>query len=270
MPFEPSASQAPRHATEHPRSEIVRLHQRDSAVNVSQNERGASLLGGVALLGIAVVRRGWAGAALGAFGSVLVVRGATGRCPVYRSLGIRTEGGQMSREVELTRAITIQAPLEKVRGFFLDAVQVGRVARFLEVNADGPDRWTVAAQLPQLGRRSEWDMTVVQEKDRIELRSGPGAPFEHTVRIELEPAPGDRGTEAIVTVCATPPGGLAGVMVGRWLARLLEPGLGAQLAKVKQQIETGEVATVGNVPSGRRSPMRRVASRVIRVQEASA
>ena len=59
-------------------------------VNVSTLERIASALAGSALAAWGLSRRsraGWAGAA---FGGALLYRGLSGRCPVYRTLGIDT------------------------------------------------------------------------------------------------------------------------------------------------------------------------------------
>jgi uncharacterized membrane protein len=65
-------------------------------VNVGQTERWASVLGGAALAALALRggrrSKGLAGLAALA-GLPLIVRGATGHCPVYQKMGIdRTEG----------------------------------------------------------------------------------------------------------------------------------------------------------------------------------
>ena len=66
-----------------------------TSVNVSQTERWASVLGGAALAALALRggrSKGVAGLAALA-GLPLILRGATGHCPVYQKMGIdRTEG----------------------------------------------------------------------------------------------------------------------------------------------------------------------------------
>jgi uncharacterized membrane protein len=54
-----------------------------SEQNVAQFERWASALGGAALTVYGIRQRSMAGAMVAASGSALIVRGATGRCPVY-------------------------------------------------------------------------------------------------------------------------------------------------------------------------------------------
>lgn len=66
------------------------------SVNVGQKERWASVLGGAALAALALRggRRSKGVAGLAALaGLPLILRGATGHCPVYQKMGIdRTEG----------------------------------------------------------------------------------------------------------------------------------------------------------------------------------
>lgn len=268
MTFAPSAAQSHSAAVEHERSEVVRLHARRSGPNVGSRERGASLLGGAALLALGAARRGWLGVALGALGTALALRGASGRCPVYRSLGIDANaGGGIDRELEFARATTVCAPHDVVRGFFTNPTAFAHAARFLEIEPIGADCWEVSARLPG-GARHSWEIELAEEGNRIEWRAGAGAPFEHVVRVELVPAPADRGTEVVATVSATPPGGLAGLALGRWLHGVLERGLGVQLANVKQLIETGEIARA-EAPAGQRSAVRRAAGRMFAGEEAT-
>ena len=67
-----------------------------TSVNVGQTERWASVLGGAALAALALRggRRSKGVAGLAALaGLPLILRGATGHCPVYQKMGIdRTEG----------------------------------------------------------------------------------------------------------------------------------------------------------------------------------
>ncbi len=70
-----------------------------TSVNVGQTERWASVLGGAALAALALRggRRskgvGGLAALAGLAGLPLILRGATGHCPVYQKMGIdRTEG----------------------------------------------------------------------------------------------------------------------------------------------------------------------------------
>src|SRR5688572_5489925 len=67
----------------------------ESAVNVGPTERAVSLAAGAIVTGLGIARRSLPGFLTAAAGGALIFRGATGRCPLYRSLGVSTaaEGG---------------------------------------------------------------------------------------------------------------------------------------------------------------------------------
>ena len=75
------------------------------SVNVGQTERWASVLGGAALAALALRggRRSKGVAGLAALaGLPLILRGATGHCPVYQKMGIdRTEGSTTGKGTAL-------------------------------------------------------------------------------------------------------------------------------------------------------------------------
>ncbi|HVZ20846.1 MAG TPA: DUF2892 domain-containing protein [Vicinamibacterales bacterium] len=60
------------------------------STNLSEAERLASAFGGALLAAYGLTHRSKTGAVLAAAGSALIVRGATGYCPGYASLGIDT------------------------------------------------------------------------------------------------------------------------------------------------------------------------------------
>ena len=62
----------------------------DTRHNVAHAERIGSVALGAALVGLGVRRRDPAGLVAALFGGYFLTRGATGRCPVYRALGIST------------------------------------------------------------------------------------------------------------------------------------------------------------------------------------
>ena len=57
-------------------------------LNIGKNERWASALLGVVLSAYALKRRGVTGLVAGFVGGLLVKRGSTGECPVYRNAGV--------------------------------------------------------------------------------------------------------------------------------------------------------------------------------------
>lgn len=72
------------------------------SINISENERWGSALGGAALLLAGLSRGKMSGLLLGLIGGSLIYRGATGHCTAYQSLGISTAEG--ARNTVTTRA----------------------------------------------------------------------------------------------------------------------------------------------------------------------
>src|SRR5436853_7675102 len=100
----------------------------NAQVNVAEAERWASALGGAALAawGLKQLKdeRTPAGAMIAAAGASLIVRGATGRCPVYTATGFSTAtsdtrealGG--ARGVQVDQAMTINRSPEELYAFW--------------------------------------------------------------------------------------------------------------------------------------------------------
>jgi uncharacterized membrane protein len=233
-------------------------------LNVGAAERGASLAAGAGLLllGLRSRRLGPSSLALGAAGLALALRGLTGRCAVYRSLGIRAAGEPLRREIEWVRSVTIGAPPARVRDFLSDPASWGSAAGVVrEATALAPDRFRLRLALPgRLGAEYE----LARRPDGMSYESGAGAPVPHEIELELTPAPHDRGTQLRCRVTLRPPGGAAGAALGHWLEGLGGRALGQQLQQVKQCIETGERASTSLQPSARREPARSLGGTLLR------
>ena len=239
--------------------------RRVAHVNVGGAERGVSLAAGAGLLllGLRSRRLGPSGLALGAAGLALAVRGLTGRCAVYRSLGITGVGEPLRREIEWVRSVTVCAPPARLHDFLSDPASWGSAAGLVrEATAVGPDRFRLRLALPgRLGAPYE----LARRPDGMSFETGPGAPLPHEIELELTPAPHDRGTQLRCRVTLRPPGGAAGAALGHWLEGLGERALGQQLQQVKQCIETGERARTSLQPSARSSPGRRLGGSLLRL-----
>ena len=68
-----------------------------TSLNVAPWERWASLAGGAALLTAALRRPSPVAAALAAGGALLIERGLTGQCALYRALGYSSLGAERPR-----------------------------------------------------------------------------------------------------------------------------------------------------------------------------
>src|SRR5690349_2716506 len=83
--------------------------------NVSKFEREMSILGGAFLLLFGLSRKSASGAALAATGGGLLVRGATGYCPVYDVLGVNTAGHDTRSSVRASRSIRVDESVTVAR-----------------------------------------------------------------------------------------------------------------------------------------------------------
>src|SRR4051812_43796007 len=87
------------------------IRSRYRGINVPRGERIASVVVGGAL---AAMAGSWRSLLLGALGAALIVRGATGRCPIYRWRATR-------KGISVHRAITIQCAPSEVYRLWRDA-----------------------------------------------------------------------------------------------------------------------------------------------------
>ena len=225
----------------------ISLHRKSPAVNLGPAERGLSAAAGLALLAGAAALRSRSGLVLALGGVALAARGATGWCPVYQSLGVGArEERADERTLTLVRTVTIGGTPDEIAG------AARATARWLspelESQALAPGRWRAALELPGR-RRVETDVEARHEDDgTFAWRSEAGAPFEHQGRVFFAVAPDQRGTEVRVVVSVRAPGGAAGALALRPIRAVAERALGHALRRLKQLVETNEVATAALRP----------------------
>lgn len=142
------------------------------------------------------------------------------------------------------RAVTINKPVAEVYGYFRDFSNLPHFMENVEsitVMDDVRSHWVVKAPA---GRTVEWDARVTaEEADRfIEWTSEEGADVPNSGRVEFTDVPG-RGTVVVGTIAYAPPLGVVGKIVAKMFQR--EPAIQARrdLARLKQLMETGEIAT---------------------------
>jgi uncharacterized membrane protein len=237
------------------------------AVNVGDKERVASVAGGVALLSVAVFKRGPLSIPALFSGLVLLLRGLTGICPAYKALGINTaEDAEQHRRSEnisvpaetgihVVRAVTINRSAEDLYNFWRNPANLPSIMKYVEsVEYISPERahWTI--KLPA-GAKSEFDAEVYTDvpNEVISWRSLPGSQIPNAGSIRFKPAPVDRGTEVTLTIEFVPPGGALGQAVMKMFNEAPSQYIGQYLRDFKMIMETGEQATTEGQPSGRSS-----------------
>ena len=236
----------------------------DARHNVARAERIGSVALGAALVGLGLRRRDPAGLVAALFGSYFVARGATGRCVVYRTLGLSTGSadavlGSAQRDdvtgraatvnarkaVKVERAVTIDKPRGELFAFWRNFENLPRFMEHLvSVRVDSPMRSHWQAKAPA-GRTVEWDAEIVNEvpNEIIAWKSIGEPDVPNAGSVNFSDAPGGRGTIVRVTLDWEPPAGKLGALLSHFFSEEPDHQIREDLRKFKQLMETGEITT---------------------------
>ena len=144
--------------------------------------------------------------------------------------------------VAVRQSITVQKTPEEAYTFFRDLENLPSFMWHLEsvVENNGRSRWRAKGPL---GSSIEWDAEVVEDRpgECIAWRSLPGADVPNRGRVTFAPAPGNLGTEICVELSYDPPAGAIGANVAKLFGHEPSQQVSADLRRLKQQLETGEV-----------------------------
>jgi len=191
----------------------------------------------------------------------MLYRGATGHCNVYEALGVTTttsrEGesraAPVARDVHMEKSITINKPPAELYSFWREFRNLPRFMKYLEsvTTLDaGRSHWVAKGPA---GETVEWDAELYNEKENelISWRSLPGSELVNAGTVRFEPASGGRGTIVRVTMNYNVSGGRVTVALARLLGQAPEQLVAEELRRLKQILETGEIATIEGQSSGR-------------------
>jgi uncharacterized membrane protein len=230
--------------------------------NVAHVERWLSVVAGSALAAYGLKRRSVPGFLVSGLGAVLVWRGATGRCPAYAAMGFSTaehdDGRQVSvpygRGTQVEKTVTINASPESLYTFWRNFENLPRFMENLEsveVIDSKRSRWVADGPA---GIDAEWEAEIINEipNELIGWRSVEGSRIDNAGSVHFTPAAGGRGTEVKVVLRYDPPGGKLGAMVSRIFGEDPDWQVQEDLRRLKMLIETGEIATIQDQPSGRK------------------
>jgi uncharacterized membrane protein len=217
--------------------------------NLSEREQRGSLLTGALLFGYGLVRRSLPLAAMGGY---LAYRGTTGHCGLYEALGVDSAKGIAGLLTTFSKSITVSRSREDVFRFFRDLGEGERegLLRLERSKANGEVRWYLRT-FNAIPLRLPMEKTEERENELLAWSSYEGARLAMRYVIDLEDAPGDRGVVVRVRVSYVPPGGGPGAAAGKALGYALGKGMCEDLRRMKQLLETGEIATTKGQPSGR-------------------
>jgi len=227
----------------------TKRHQ--ETVNISRNERIASVLAGGALIGWGLKRGSWQGWGLAALGGELIYRGASGHCNLYEVLGVHTDqrsGRNVSVPYELgTRvdcSIVIDKPPTDVYRFWRNLENLPKFMSTLDSVQEIDNKHSHWVAKGPAGSQIQWRAEVVNEieNELIGWRSLPGAEVANAGSVHFSPGP-DGGTEVKVELQYVPPGGTVGAMVAKLVGNNPAKLLDEDLHRLKTLLETGAVTT---------------------------
>jgi uncharacterized membrane protein len=176
---------------------------------------------------------------LGVGGTVLGVAWADAQTAI--ELG-RTQLRASRQGIVVKQAVTVQKTRDEAYAFFRDLENLPRFMSHLDsvVETGARSRWRAKGPL---GSTIEWEAEVVADRphEHIAWRSLPGAAVPNRGQVSFLPAPGDMGTEIIVELSYDPPLGAVGSTVAKLFGREPSQEISADLRRLKQMLETGEV-----------------------------
>ena len=233
----------------------------ETLVNVSQDERRLSTLGGALLLLASLQNKRKFRFGIAAAGVSLLYRGLTGISPIYKlmnkSTAVHSEEAAISvphqQGVHVSQSITISRPVDQVYTFWRDFSNLPQFMpqlKTVEVKDDTHSHWEIAGPV---GMTIAWDAEIINEEPNsvIGWRSLQNPYVDHAGAVRFKAAPGEQGTEVRVEMEYRPVAGVVGTALA-WLAGdAPEKQTYEALQRLKQILEVGEVTTIDGQSSGR-------------------
>jgi uncharacterized membrane protein len=191
----------------------------DEAPNIDSGERGISVLAGTYLLlkGLGSIPKHPIMGLLGtAAAGLLLYRGATGVCPVYKQLGKDTTDPEA---INITETIIVNAPKAAVYDFWRDLSNLPKFMGHLksvQTISENESHWE--ANTPGNIISLSWNAEITREDEGsyIGWQSLPGSMIDNAGKVEFKDTLNGTGTEILVEINYFPPAG----SVGRGLASL--------------------------------------------------
>lgn len=217
--------------------------------NVADWERKASLVLGGTLGCAAILLRNKSSILLGVLGAALIFRGSTGRCEVYRKIGINTARPHDERGVPGNRGTKVEAfehvqkPADELFRYWRDLANLPRFMPHIisiEEGDDGISHWKVKGPLQT---EVEWDSEIIEEQPgkMISWRTLPGAEVASAGSVWFEDE--GEGTRVKVSLQYDPPAGTAGAAVATILGFSPEHQITEDLKQFKQLMENQTTAS---------------------------
>jgi uncharacterized membrane protein len=234
---------------------------------MQEKERLFALTSGVALILVALSRRGNFSLPALLTGAALLYRGLSGQNPIASLMPALPIEGRANanatvpheKGVHISRSVTVDRPVEELYAFWRDPTNFPQVMKYIKsVQIIDGERahWTL--ELP-VGGTLEFDSETYTNvpNEVISWRSLPGSELTNAGSVRFRKAPTGRGTEVSLTIEFIPPGGPLGQAALKLFGEAPQQYILQYLREFKQIMETGEKATTEKQTSGRNGEVER-------------
>jgi len=162
--------------------------------------------------------------------------------------------------VAFSRSVAINRPADELHLFMRNIENLPQLMSHLESVKKIDDRRSHWIAKAPAGTTLEWDVVITEDEPgrRLAWRSVEHADLAHRGSVELRPLAEGRGTALKVSLEFDPPGGAIGAAFGKLFGKVPEVQLARDLRRLKQLLETGEIASTEGQPSGRRTALSRL------------
>jgi len=166
---------------------------------------------------------------------------------------IQSAADSVAREVHIETSIAIGKSPEEMYRFWRDFQNLPLFMRSLESVTQIDERKSHWVTKGIGTARIEWDAEIYNEKENelIAWRSVEDADVVNAGSVRFEKAPAGRGTYVRVTMNYNPPAGKLGAGIAQWFVGGPAQLIKEDLRRLKQMMETGEIATIDGQSSGR-------------------
>jgi uncharacterized membrane protein len=236
-------------------SQVTGRFASGAEANVGRTERNVSIAAGVALGVLALTKPlSMRGLLLAGLGGMLVYRGVSGHCALYRMLGISTGNAPNApsaapqtynnRSIHVKQTISIMKSPEELYQFWRNFENLPRFMNHLQsvtILNDNKSHWVAKAPL---GSSVEWDAEIINDEPGrlIAWRSVGNPDVDNSGSVRFVSG-NERGTEVHVTIDYIPPAGRLGALIARLFGESPETQIREDLQRFKQLMETGEVVS---------------------------
>ena len=212
---------------------------------------------GGALVAFGLRQRSFLGGLAALIGTDLVTNGATGH-HLHEFLGaaehLGPRGTRIPHQVgiQVQRSVLVNASPQDAYAFIRNLENLPRFLKHLknvQITDEKRSHWTIAGPG---GKAIEWDAEIITDSPNhvISWRSLDHPDVKSAGSVHFEPAIGNRGTVIRVRMQYLPIGGALRAFLGKLFGEDPDLQLDEDLHRLKQVLETGEIATTQGQPRG--------------------